>query len=66
MKTYEVVDVYIHVFLISALVGGEWLASRSCRFTPRERAHGIYFLNMTQRSEHDAIREYEWLGGKTV
>jgi hypothetical protein len=29
------VDVEIHVFLTSTLVGGEWSASRSCRFTPR-------------------------------
>jgi hypothetical protein len=27
-------DVQIHVFLISALVGGEWSASRPDRFTP--------------------------------
>jgi hypothetical protein len=32
------VDVHIHVFLTSALVGNEWSASRSCRFTPGERA----------------------------
>jgi hypothetical protein len=34
MKTYGEVDVYIHVFLTSALVGGEWSASRTGRFTP--------------------------------
>jgi hypothetical protein len=34
MKTYGRVDVYIHVFLTSALVGGEWSASRPGRFTP--------------------------------
>jgi hypothetical protein len=28
----------IHVFFISALVGGEWSASRPSRFTPGERA----------------------------
>jgi hypothetical protein len=37
MKTYGEVDVQIHVFLTSALVGGELSASRSGRFTPRER-----------------------------
>jgi hypothetical protein len=36
MKTYERVDLQIHIFLISALVGGEWLASCPCRFTPGE------------------------------
>jgi hypothetical protein len=28
MKSYGVVDVYIHIFLTSPLVGGEWSASR--------------------------------------
>jgi hypothetical protein len=41
---YEEVDVQIHVFLTSALVGGEWSASRPDRFTPRKRAprHRFY------------------------
>jgi hypothetical protein len=34
MKTYGGVEVLIHVFLTSALDGGEWSASRPCRFTP--------------------------------
>jgi hypothetical protein len=34
MQTYEGVYVYIHIFLTSALVGGEWSATRPCRFTP--------------------------------
>jgi hypothetical protein len=34
MKTYGGVDVEIHVFLTSALVGGKWPASRPDRFTP--------------------------------
>jgi hypothetical protein len=33
MKTYGGVGVYIHIFLTSALAGGEWSASRSGRFT---------------------------------
>jgi hypothetical protein len=32
MKAYGVVDVQIHVFLTSTLIGGEWSASRSGRF----------------------------------
>jgi hypothetical protein len=32
------VDVYIHVFFTSALVGGEWPASRPGCFNPGERA----------------------------
>jgi hypothetical protein len=42
MKAYGVVDVQIHIFLTSALIGGEWSVSRSCRFTPGERASGIH------------------------
>jgi hypothetical protein len=34
MKAYEGVDVKIHIFLTSALVGGELSASRPVRFTP--------------------------------
>jgi hypothetical protein len=34
MTTYGGVDVWIHIFLTSALVGGEWPASRPGRFTP--------------------------------
>jgi hypothetical protein len=32
MKAYGGVDVQIHIFLTSALVGGEWSASLSGRF----------------------------------
>jgi hypothetical protein len=39
MKTYGGVDIEIHIFLTMALVGGEWWASRPCRFTP-----GTYFI----------------------
>jgi hypothetical protein len=38
MKAYGGVDVYIHIFLTSALVEGEWSTSRLGRFTPGERA----------------------------
>jgi hypothetical protein len=37
-------DVYIHIFLTSALAGGEWLASRSCRFTSGERTADILWI----------------------
>jgi hypothetical protein len=33
MKAYVSVDVYIHIILTSALVGGEWSASHLGRFT---------------------------------
>jgi hypothetical protein len=42
MKTYG--RVYIHIFMTSALVGGEWSASRPCRFTPEERAPGTHWI----------------------
>jgi hypothetical protein len=34
MKAYVGVDVEIHVFLTSALIGGEWSALRPFRFNP--------------------------------
>jgi hypothetical protein len=37
------VDAQIHIFLTSALAGGEWSASRLCRFNPGERAHGTHW-----------------------
>jgi hypothetical protein len=44
MKTYGGVDVYTHVFLTSALLGGEWSASFPGRFTPGERAPGTSWI----------------------
>jgi hypothetical protein len=44
MKTYEGVDVQTHVFLISALVGGERSALRPGRFTPGERTPGTHWI----------------------
>jgi hypothetical protein len=38
------VDVLIHIFLTSALAGGEWSASRFCRFSPVERAPGTHWI----------------------
>jgi hypothetical protein len=33
-----------HIFLTSALVGGEWSASRLDRFTPEEIARGTHWI----------------------
>jgi hypothetical protein len=44
MKAYVGVDVWIHIVLTSALDGGEWSASRPCRFTPGERAPGTHSI----------------------
>jgi hypothetical protein len=41
MKTYEEVDVEIHIFVTSALVLGESSVSLPCNFTTRERTHWI-------------------------
>jgi hypothetical protein len=35
---------YRSIFLTSALAGGEWSASRPCRFTPGERAPRINWI----------------------
>jgi hypothetical protein len=40
MKAYGGVDVCVHIFLISALAGDEWSASRTGRFTP-----GTYYVD---------------------
>jgi hypothetical protein len=41
MKRYEKVEVWLHPFLTTAIVGGEWSALRLGRFTPRGRAPGM-------------------------
>jgi hypothetical protein len=43
-KGLWVVGVEIQVFLNSALVGGEWSASRPGRFTPGEREPGTHWI----------------------
>jgi hypothetical protein len=44
MKAYGGVDLEIHVFLTSAVVGEEWSVSRPGRFIPGERAPGTHWL----------------------
>jgi hypothetical protein len=44
MKAYGGVYVYIHVILTSALVGGEWSASRPGIFTSGETALGTHWI----------------------
>jgi hypothetical protein len=44
MKTYQRVEIKLHVFLNSALDTYESSASFSCRFTLDERAPGTYWI----------------------
>jgi hypothetical protein len=44
MKAYGEVDVYTHIFLTLALVGGEWSDSRPGRFTPGEIVPGTHWM----------------------
>jgi hypothetical protein len=44
MKVYGGVDVEVHIFLTSALVGGEWSASGHGRFTPGERTPSTHWI----------------------
>jgi hypothetical protein len=44
MKACGGVDVWIHVLLISALVGGEWSVSRPGRFTSGVNAPGTLWM----------------------
>jgi hypothetical protein len=44
MKAYGGVDIYTHIFLTSALVGGEWSESRPGRFIPGERTPGTHWI----------------------
>jgi hypothetical protein len=44
MKTYGGVEIQLHPFSTSALDGGEWSASRPCRFTQDELAPGTHWI----------------------
>jgi hypothetical protein len=44
MKPCGGVDVSIHIFLTSALSGGEWSASHPVRFNPGESAPGTHWI----------------------
>jgi hypothetical protein len=43
MKAYGGMDIWIHIFFTSVLVG-EWSASRPDRFTPGERAPDTHWI----------------------
>jgi hypothetical protein len=44
MKAYGGEGVWSHIFLTSALVGGEWSVSRAGRSTPGEIAPGTHWI----------------------
>jgi hypothetical protein len=55
MKTYEAVIAQAHVFLTSALVGGEWSASRPGRFAPPPPKSPRYPLGMSWDGEEETV-----------
>jgi hypothetical protein len=59
MKTYGGVDVWIHVFLISKLVGGERSVIRLGRFTPLERTPGTHWIGglADPRTDSDKVEK---------
>jgi hypothetical protein len=63
MKAYGGVDVYIHIFLTSALAGGQWWASRPGRFTPEERAPGTRWIGgwVDPRVGLDDVEKWKFL-----
>jgi hypothetical protein len=63
MKAYGGVDVQIHIFLTSALVRGEWSASRPGRFTPEERAPGTHWIGgwVNPRAGLDDVEKWKFL-----
>jgi hypothetical protein len=66
MKAHGGVDVQIRIFLTSALVGGEWSASRPACFTSGERAPGTHWIGGwvgPRRSGQRAERKFLILPG---
>jgi hypothetical protein len=63
MKAYGRVDVEIHIFLTSALVGGEWSAPRPCRFNPGERNPGTHSIGdwVAPRAGLDDVEKRKFL-----
>jgi hypothetical protein len=63
MKVYGGVDVQIHIFLTSALAGGEWSASRTDRFTQADRAPGTHWIGgwVNPRAGPDDLEKRKFL-----
>jgi hypothetical protein len=63
MKAYGGVDLQILIFLTSAVVRGEWSASRTGRFTPGERAPGTHWIGgcVVPRAGLDNVKKRKFL-----
>jgi hypothetical protein len=63
MKVYGGVDVQIHAFLTSALIGDEWSASRPGRFIPWERAPSTHWIGgwVGPRTGLDGVEKRKFL-----
>jgi hypothetical protein len=63
MKECGGVDVFIYVFLTSALVRSESAVSRPCRFTTEERLHGTHWIGVwvDLRAGVDNVEKWQFL-----
>jgi hypothetical protein len=52
---------YIHTFLTSALVVGEWLASRPGRFPSMENAPGTHCIGVDPKAVMDYVEKTKFL-----
>jgi hypothetical protein len=62
MKACGGVDVQIHIFLTSALVGGEWSASRPGRFIPGTHCIGDW-VGPRACLDHTENRKFSFVPG---
>jgi hypothetical protein len=63
MTAYGGMDVYIHIFLTSALARGEWSASRTCRYTLGEKSPGTHWIGgwVDPRASLDDVEKRKFL-----
>jgi hypothetical protein len=69
MKTYGGVDVWIHILLTSAIVGGEWSASHPCRFTPEKSPRYPFYRKLgrpqSRSGRHGEVNIFDPTGTRT-
>jgi hypothetical protein len=63
MKAYGGMDVYIHIFLISAFVGGKWSVSRTGRFILGESVPVAHWIEgwVAPRAGLDDVEKRQFL-----